>query len=323
MVQLFYVDDCVAAAQSDAEVRTLLASLADIFPLRILGEPRLFLGTTVTRDRTAGTLKLSQETYTRQLLLRFRMESANPAPVPLPPGTKLVKEGAPLPPGNRYPELVGCLMYLACGTRPDIAYAVHSLTRFMQAPTAAHWQAATYVLRYLVGTVNVGITYGGANSPGLAAGLQVHCDADFAADTTASKSTSGYIISINGGAVAWGSKLQGTAAFSTCEAEYQACSTVTKEVLWLRHMLPDFGCSVEGPVTIYNDNQGALAQIANPQSSHRSRHINLAHHICRERQARGEVSFRYCSTAENIADCFTKPLAAPALLRCLAGFGVA
>lgn len=77
------------------------------------------------------------------------------------------------------------------------------------------------------------------------------------------------------------------------------------------------------PSQVYNDSQGALAQIVNPQSSHRSMHINLAHHICRERQAGGGLDFRYCSMNVNRADCLTKPLAGPALAQCLAGMGVA
>ena len=323
LVAAFYVDDCLAGARTELELDQLVVLIDSHFRVKDLGEPDTFLGMSVTRDRPARTLKLSQETYTRNLLLRFRMDAASPAAVPLPPGTKLTKEGEPLPAVNRYAELVGCLMYLACGTRPDIAFAVNSLTRFMLRPMAAHWKAAQHILRYLVGTVSTGITYGGPSSPGLDAGVQVYCDADHAADTTTFKSTSGIVCSLNGGAVCWSSKLQTTAAFSTCEAEYQACSAATKEALYLRHLLPDLGYNVSGPIVVHNDNQGALSLIANPQSTHRSRHVGLAHHISRERQARGEVDFVYCPSKQNIADCLTKPLAEPALSFCLKSMGVA
>jgi hypothetical protein len=321
-VQVFYVDDCLAAARGDAEITALFKDIADLFPVRLMGAPQVFLGYSIQRDREAGTLKIAQAAFTRNLLLRFGMDAAAPAPVPCPAGTKLVKEGELLGAGNRYCELVGCLIYLACGTRPDISYAVHSLTRFMHSPTEQHWKAAVHVLRYLVGTVSHGITYGGAGRPNAAAGLQVFCDADHAGDTTAYKSTTGYVCTLGGGAISWRSKLQTTAAYSTCEAEYQACATATKDVLFLRKLLPDMGLPVDTAVVIYNDNQGALSQIANPQSTDRSKHIGLVHHISRERQARGEVDFRYCSTHDNIADCLTKSLTGPALLRASAGMGV-
>jgi hypothetical protein len=108
------------------EVRTSLPPSQTSSPLRILGGTRASLpGTTVTRDRTAGTLKSPQETYTRQLLPgSFRM-SANPAVSTT--SALIVKEGAPSPPGKLLPRTRWVPSYLACGTRPDIAHAAHSL----------------------------------------------------------------------------------------------------------------------------------------------------------------------------------------------------
>ena len=62
------------------------------------------------------------------------------------------------------------------------------------------------------------------------------------------------------------------------------------------------------PVTIYGDNESALKLTKNPLCSTRSKHIDVLHHIARDRAARGEIKFKYISTKENPADALTKSL---------------
>lgn len=185
----------------------------------------------------------------------------------------------------------------------------------MARPTAEHWDVAMGVLRYVVSTASLGITYGGKE------GLVGYSDSDFAGDIDTRRSTTGYVFVLNGGAVSWSSRLQPTVAASTTEAEYMAAASATKEALWLRKLLPELGVEV-GAVRVYGDNQGALAQLKHPISSQRSKHIDVMHHFARERVARGEVQFVYCSTEVMVADIMTKAVPLAKFQYCLKGMGM-
>ncbi|KAJ9522346.1 hypothetical protein QJQ45_008189 [Haematococcus lacustris] len=217
----------------------------------------------------------------------------------------------------RYRELVGGLLWLSTCTRPDIAFAVGQLTRYMQAPTREHEQAAQGVLRYLRGTAGQGLVFRGSCSGELVG----FCDSDYASCKQSRRSTTGYVFILSGATVSVRSKLQTTVATSTTEAEYQAAADATREALFLRKLLHEL-CAVTGPVPILCDSQGAVALVKNPVESQRSKHIAVMHHMARERVWRGEVEFSYCPTADMVADALTKALPGPKFVSCKAGMGV-
>lgn len=314
---LVYVDDLLIASRDLGAVQAVKDMLMSIFDARDLGEARVFLGMEIVRDRVQGTIHLSQRKLAEELVSKHGLGGAKPASVPLSPSVKLSKhEGQPLD-TNRYPysELVGSLLYLSVCTRPDIAQAVGALARYMSAPLKPHWDAAKQVVRYLLGTVGQGITFGTGK------GLQGYCDADYAGDVDTRRSTTGFVFVLNGGAVCWSSRLQPTVAASTTEAEYMAAAHAVKEALWLRKLLPVFGLDVT-PVEVLCDNQGAIKLLKHAIASLRSKHIDVIHHFARERVARGEVVFHYCSTAEMVADCMTKAVPACKFVKCKEGMGV-
>ncbi|KAJ9524360.1 hypothetical protein QJQ45_008562 [Haematococcus lacustris] len=197
------------------------------------------------------------------------------------------------------------------------APAVAAPTTPMQQPTVQHHQAATGLLRYLKCTAAWGLVYSSSGS----SQLQGYADADYTGDPDSMRSTSGTVFVLNGAAVSWRSQLQTTVAASTTEAETQAAAAATKEALFLRKVLHHLGASCD-PIPIFCDNQGAVALIKNPVESSRSRHIAVAHHLARERQARGEVVFTHCPSTEMVADALTKPLSAQLLHGCVRGMGV-
>lgn len=174
---------------------------------------------------------ICQTAYAAKILNRFDACELKPTSTPLPPGLKLFKPdreeiddfaSKKLP----YRSVVGSLMYLAQCTRPDLAYAVGVLSQHLDWPGFQHWKAANHVLRYLAGTVNLGIRYSGLSSPEPVRGLksedcpQALCDADWAGDKDTRRSTTGYVFVLAGGAISWRSKLQSTVALSSTEAEY-------------------------------------------------------------------------------------------------------
>ncbi|PPR04536.1 hypothetical protein CVT24_013130, partial [Panaeolus cyanescens] len=135
-----------------------------------LGPVELFLGMQVLRDRANRRLWLSQRAFTVELLQDWNMKDCRPAPTPLEPGLDLFS--LPPAPANalpdikdkdvtvRYQSLVGSILYLACTTRPDLAYAAMALGQFNSRPTRAHLLAAKRVLRYLAGTVELSLELG-------------------------------------------------------------------------------------------------------------------------------------------------------------------
>ena len=206
-----------------------------------------------------------------------------------------------------YRELVGSLMYLMVSTRPDICFAVGYLARFMNCFDKSHFTAALQALKYIANTRNFGICYSRS-----AALLPIgFSDSDWASDIETRRSVTGYIFSMCGGPISWQSKLQRTVALSSAESEYMAACASAQEAVYLRQLLCDvFGLDTTAPTTLYMDNQSALAMAQNPINSARNKHIDIRYHFLRERVALGELKLEYVASADNLADVFTKPLAA-------------
>ena len=302
---LVYVDDILAIGTS-AAVGEVKATLKASFDVRDLGDVSLFLGMHITRDRSARTIKINQSRMISELLTEYNMRDAKPKSIPISPSIKLVKTE----PGDEldtsthpFRELVGSLLYLTVCTRPDIAFAVGALARYMSKPSTEHWNTAKGILRYLAGTPDYGINFGGSNNIDVVG----YCDSDYAGDISTRRSTTGYVFLCNNGAISWSSRLQPTVAASTCEAEYMSAASAVKEALWLRTLLLELG-NPSGALNIYADNQGALKLLKNPIASARSKHIDVMHHFTRDRVARGEVNFVYESTDKMLADILTKPV---------------
>jgi Reverse transcriptase (RNA-dependent DNA polymerase) len=315
---LVYVDDMLIASRDLGGVEEIKQVLGAVFDIHDLGVATYFLGMEISRDLDKGVVTLSQKKAVADVIKRFGMGEAKGKSTPLSVSSRLSKEGGrQVGPTVPYMELVGSLMYLATCTRPDIAQAVGVLSRFMSCPTEHHWGTAKGVVRYLLSTQDVGLTFTrGAGS------LVGYCDADFAGDVDTRRSTTGYVFLLNGGAISWSSKVQVTVAVSTAEAEYMAAASAVKEALWLRKLFCEMGWDKGGPVLIQCDNQAALKLLVNPIVSARSKHIDVLHHFARERVARGEVKFEYCRTEQMIADCLTKAVPEHKFVSCCMGMGL-
>jgi hypothetical protein len=217
-------------------------------------------------------------------------------------------------------ELTGTLMYAAISTRLDISHAVHTLAGHMQSPMRQHLQDAKRVLRYLAGTKDIGLLFGGLNEGkpcdsrghgGLVLNVCAYADADWANNTGDRKSISGWVAKLNGDAVSWSSKKQRTVALSTCEAELYAEAAAVQEVLWLRGLLKELGLRCQMGSLVYGDNQSTIAISKNGVRSDRTKHVDVKYHFITETISSGEVKLQWVPTTEQQADIFTKALAAP------------
>ncbi|CAI7904009.1 unnamed protein product [Closterium sp. NIES-54] len=194
-----YVDDT-----ADTEALTLVKSeLQKRHICTDLGELRSYLGLQITRDRAWRTITLTQSHMVHQFLQRFGVQFSLPQPIPLSTGHSL--SAPPLDesvePSGPYPELVGFLMYLMTCTRPDLAYPLSLLARYV-APgrhRKVHWDAAKRVLRYLCSTSGMGLVLGGWG-PVVLAG---HADASWVDDSATQRSSQGYTFSLGSGSVSW------------------------------------------------------------------------------------------------------------------------
>lgn len=206
---------------------------------------------------------IHQSAYAKKIIDKFNMSSAKGSSVPADPHTVLYpveskKREVKVP----YREAVGSLMFLAIVTRPDLAYAVNSVSKFLNNHDQSHWKAVKRIISYLVNTVGYGIEYRAGNKE---IELSGYSDADYASDVETRRSTTGYAFCIAGEIVTWSSQRQKLVSTSTTESEYVAAATATKEAIWLRTLLDGIGCTCEKPTTLRVDSQSAIQLAHNPE----------------------------------------------------------
>ena len=204
-----------------------------------------------------------------------------------------------------YHEAVGTLMYASLGTRPDITYAVQTVSRFSKNPGNAHWEAVKKIFRYLKGTKDLWLSYGGQQKE-----LVGYADADgnMAEDRHA---ISGYAFILHGGAVSWSTKRQEIISLSTTESEYIAATYASKEALWLRSLIAQLFDTSLTATTLFSDNQSAIALTKDHQYHARTKHIDIQFHFIRWIVENGSLRLIYCPTEEMVADTLTKALPSP------------
>eukprot|EP00253_Pinus_taeda_P014745 PITA_14745 len=250
-------------------------------------------------------ISLSQSKYACDLLRHFHMEDCKLAPSPFQSGVKLsITCTSPEIDATLYYQLVGKLLYLT-HTRPNLSFVVGLVAQFMQTPRESHWKASKRILRYVRGTVQFGIHYSAEASP-LLVGFT---DSDWAGDPDDQNSTVGYVFTLGSGPITWACKKQGAISLFSAEAEYHGAVEASKEALWLRQILSEFGFQLQHPTTLWCDNQSAI-QLCKDQVQHqRSKHIELHMHFIRKLIHDHVLEVQYCSTDDQVADIFTKALA--------------
>lgn len=156
---LLYVDDMLVASKSMQEIKILKKDLGTVFEMKDLGPAKKILGMEITRNRKELRLELSQCDYIEKILKLVQMEKAKPVKTPIGILFKLksatdkeLKEQSEAMSKVPYANVMGSVMYMMIGTRPDIAYAVGMVTRFMGNPIREHWIAVKWLLKYLRGS---------------------------------------------------------------------------------------------------------------------------------------------------------------------------
>ncbi|KAI3777237.1 hypothetical protein L1987_47035 [Smallanthus sonchifolius] len=272
---ILYVDDILIIGNNIPMLDKVKQWLGSCFAMKDLGEAAYILGIKIYRDRSKRLLGLSQSTYIDKMMTRFRMENSKKGGVPMTKGTVLNKSQSPsmdiklkgmeaIP----YASAIGSIMYAMLCTRPNVSYALSMTSRFQQSPGIAHWTAVKNIPRYLRRTKYMFLIFGGVKEE-----LTVRCytDASFQTDRDDSRSQSGFVFTLNGGAVSWKSSKQSVVADSTTESEHIATSDAAKEAAWMKKFITDLDVvlSIRQPIEILCDNTGAIAQAKEPRSHHK------------------------------------------------------
>ncbi|CAI7864666.1 unnamed protein product, partial [Closterium sp. NIES-54] len=305
---LVYVDDLVFATADTAGLAHVKSELQKRHTCTDLGELRSYLGLQITRDRALRTITLTQSHMVQQVLQRFNFTYSSPQATPLSTRHSLsaLPSDESVEPSGPYPELVGCLMYLMTCTRPDLAYPLSILARYV-APRRhrpEHMTAAKRVLRYLCSTSGLGLVLGGRR-PVVLTG---HAGASWADDQATQRSSQGYTFSLGSGSVSWRSTRSSSVLGSSYEAEIYAGAMAAQELRWLTYLLTDLGEPPRSPPVLYVDNKAMLALCRKHRLEHRTKHIALHYFLARELQQRGQLRLAYVASEANTADIFTKAL---------------
>lgn len=316
---------------SNATMCTKLKNeLCTHFHMKDLGEAKSLLGMNITRH-SDGSLSIDQRHYLSTIIKRFNMENCNPASSPMDPNQKLSEKMCPKTPdeqremaGIPYQEAIGCIMYAAQISRPDICFAASALSRYNINHGRAHWIAVKRVLRYLKGTIELRLTFR-ANEEQLIG----YCDADWASDLDQRRSTTGYVFMVQGGAVSWATRRQPTIALSSTEAEFMSMVAAIQEALWLKRIECELFLRATRNITLYCDNQGALHLAKNQNYHARTKHIDvrkyfIQDHLCIDGTQTNEakVNMLHMPTSEMTADILTKPVNKIKLSKFVPQFGL-
>lgn len=235
-----FVDDIkIMGPKGSGVIERVKVELAAAFEMVDMGPISFYLCLKVERNREKKTIKLSQPAYIQKVLTKYHLDKANSTNTPMKEaalGPNLLE--APQAEKEKYQGMTGSLMFSMVETRPDIAFSIGVAARFAKNSSHAHTEAVKTILRYLKGSIDRGITYGG-NGENLS--IEGYSDSDWAGDKESRRSTSGFIFMLNGGPVSWCSKRQATVALSSTEAEYIALTLAAKEATWLRLLLTELG----------------------------------------------------------------------------------
>jgi len=357
-----YVDDLIVSYTHKGIFDSFLHKVKSKFKITYSEELTKTLG--FQFDRTSdGSIFMHQTKYIDDVLKRFGMTTCKPVSTPSDHHVRLCKTGAYKVNKNKFPtstsvqsekeslddvefhknhkpdasyrEVIGCLLWISMGTRPDITYAVNQCARYSSDPKSEHWVAVMRILRYLNGTRDFGLfyhkhsshfegvnniderirtsnikqpfAYSSAFFPGTTAvNLQGYSDADFANSIDDRRSITGYVFVFAGAPLSWNCMTQHTTALSTMESEYYAICKSVQEALYLRMLMEEVGLKVDKPLVIREDNRACIAFSKDPGEHKRTKHIDYRHFFVRDHVNDGEVLLEPIDSENQLADIFTK-----------------
>jgi len=300
-----YVDDLLIASSDLIELKVIKKQISESFQVIDKGQAKYFVSLEVERDGDTGTIYLCQKSQIQKLLKQYGMSHTKPISTPLEVNhqVRCDKEDCKRFNQTTYQSLIGSLMFIAIGSRPDILHSVNKLSQMNTDPHVEHFTAAKRILRYLNNTIGWKLKYEHTGKK-----LYGYADADWGGDSLNRKSYTGYGFVFAGAVFSWECKKQHTVALSSTEAEYMALSSAAKEAIYLKMLLKEMNIGICETVEIFDDNLGAIELVKNPIYHSRSKHIDIKYHHIRDTYRNKIINLEYCSSTEMLADILTKNL---------------
>lgn len=299
---LLYVDDLIIFAKYEEDINYIKHKLSEIFKMtEMKNESLTFLGLEISKFR--NELFISQTKLIDKVLIRFNMNDCKGSDIPMQPKLYLASDdkcSENLP----YRELIGCLMYVMLGSRPDLCYSISYFSQFQNAHGKDHWHYLKNVLKYLNRTRNFGLKFVKENK----SDIQIHTfvDSDYANDPNDRKSITGFLIKMNNNTILWKTKKQNLVALSSTESEYVALCSSIMESLFINQILLEIFVKNK-PIVVHEDNQSCI-RIASTLEMNRSKHIDVKYHFIRDCIAQNKVKLEYIPSEDQQADVLTKAL---------------
>jgi hypothetical protein len=310
VVLILYVDDLLITGNHLTKITWLQEALQQRFRMSYLGLLTKYLGIEFTHTPTG--LTLHQTEYATSIIEEHGLLECNPTKTPLPSGFTISKQTkTPLVDPTSYRSLIGKLMFLTT-TRPDITFAVNLLSQFNEKPQMAHFKALKQILRYIKGTLSIGLTFSQTGKLSLTG----HSDVDWGGDVDQRKSTGAYVFTVNDTPVTWSTKKQTCIVLSSTESEYRSLVEATKEAMWIRNLLKELGYVKKGSIVISCDNQSAIKISQNPMYHSKTKHFEIHLNYVRDMVDKKKIAVVYISNANQPADILTKSLGKIKFDRC-------
>ena len=296
------MDDLLITGSKAEMIHEFKRNMSSKFEMTDLGLLTYYLGIEVLQH--GGGISLKQESYARKILEETSMSECNATLIPMDAGLVLSKAKEERSVEEKdFRRVIGCLRYLL-HTRPDLAYSVGVLSRYMHEPKETHFAALKQVLRYVKGTSSYGLEYKRTGESTLVG----YSDSSHNVWVDDGRSTTGHMFYLNNCLITWCSSKQETVALSSCEAEFMAATEVAKQGIWLQELLAKV---VEKPcerVMIKIDNKSAIALTKNPVFHGRSKHIHKRYHFIRECIDNDQVEVEHIAGSLHKTDVLTKAL---------------
>ncbi|KAL7137756.1 hypothetical protein ABFS83_10G114200 [Erythranthe nasuta] len=200
-----------------------------------------------------------------------------------------------------YANAIGSIMYLMVSTRPDIAYDVSCLSRYMANPGMPHWEVVKWLMRYLRWSVRTGIEFSQCEKGIVLCG---YVNSNYANNRDNRKSTTSYVFTLCGSCISWKSQLP---KYST---------EAVKESLWLKGLLLEIAF-LKGKVVVFSDSQSGIQLCKNPVFHDRTKNIEIKYHFIRKVVGKGVIDLEKLPSEFNPADMGTKCLPVEKLRSCL------
>ncbi len=302
-----YVDDMLICGQQRETVEAVIEKLQKKFKCKDLGTVKSFLGLEIAHDLRKDEIRLSQKGMIRKVADRFRIMECNPVHTPIEERlvidlNEIKHQECEMGVVTEFKQLLGCLMYIMLGTRPDICYCVSFFGQFQN---VANKNLVNYLMRvlcYLYTTINLDLVFRKTNN----FELKMYVDADWANCPSSRKSFSGYCTFLSSNLIQWCTRKQSLVSLSTSDAEIIALCDATCSALSIFNLLKDLDMCFKHSVSIFEDNENCIRFAEG--INRKSKHLDVKFYFVRELVENGTIKIYPIASCQQVADTLTKGL---------------